>query len=92
MNKFRSETTNNSPELIEQLRIAWKSYVQDKLSKGLPDGSKPATGEEEISWPHLVELFQNKGWKQECTKRDEKFEMHFSAAVCSSVSNGSCLN
>lgn len=66
--------------------------MQDKLTKGLPDANKPAIGEEEISWPHLVELFQNKGWKQDCMKRDEKFEMHFSAAVCSIISIGSRLN
>jgi cysteinyl-tRNA synthetase len=75
------ETTAASPELITELRDAWRTYVQDKLSKGLPDGDKPVSGDEEKSWPRLVELYDNKTWKQECSKRDEKFEMHFSAAV-----------
>lgn len=35
-------------------------------------------------WPSLQKRFldQDRTWKQECLKRDEKFEMHFSAAVC----------
>jgi cysteinyl-tRNA synthetase len=34
-------------------------------------------------WPALQAKFgeADKVWKQECLKRDEKFEMHFSAAV-----------
>ena len=77
------ETIAASPALIAELRNAWRTYVQTKLgkAKGLPDGDKPVPGEEEMSWPRLAELFQNKNWKQECSKRDEKFEMHFSAAV-----------
>jgi cysteinyl-tRNA synthetase len=77
------ETSTASPELITTIRDAWRKYVHDKLSqgKGLPDGDKPVTGEEENAWPRLAELFQNKNWKQECSKRDEAFEMHFTAAV-----------
>jgi cysteinyl-tRNA synthetase len=77
------ETTAASPELITELRDAWRTYVQDKLikGKGLPDGDKPVPGDEEKSWPRLVRLYDDKTWKQECSKRDEKFEMYFSAAV-----------
>jgi len=83
VDKFRTETTAASAELIAELRDAWRTYVQDKLSKGkgLPDGDKPVPGAEEKSWPRLVDLFNDRIWKQECSKRDEKFEMHFSAAV-----------
>jgi hypothetical protein len=83
VDKFRTETIAASPGLVMNLRDAWRTYVHDKLGKGkgLPDGDKPAPGDEEKSWSRLVELFQNKDWKQECSKRDEKFEMYFSAAV-----------
>lgn len=77
------ETTVASPGLLAELRDTWRTYVQDKLGqgKGLLESDKPVPGEEEKSWPRLVELFQNKIWKQECLKREEKFEMQFSAAV-----------
>ena len=83
MDKFHAESTVASPELLAEVRDAWRKYVHDKLSqgKGLPDSDKPVPGDEEKSWPRLVELSQNKNWKQECSKRDEKFEMYFSAAV-----------
>ena len=83
VDKFRTETVTASPELISEVRDAWRMYVQDNLSggKGIPDGDKPIHGEEEKSWPRLVELFQINNWKQECLKREEKIEMYFSAAV-----------
>ncbi|PSR70964.1 hypothetical protein PHLCEN_2v13140 [Hermanssonia centrifuga] len=59
---------------------AWTSYVQSKVVVGLPETETPVTGKEAESWPALVAHFQDKAWKQECLKRDEKFEMHFSAA------------
>lgn len=81
VDKFRSETTTISLELITQLREAWRTYIREQVAKGLPDGDKPRQGTEESSWPRLAELFQIKTWKQECLKRNEKFEMHFSNAV-----------
>ena len=72
-----------TPELLETVTNAWADYVQSKVSKALQDPDKPASGSEKDAWPHLVPRFQSadKTWKQECLKRDEKFEMHFSAAV-----------
>lgn len=36
---------------------------------------------EREAWPALVERFQDKAWRQAGLQRDEKFEMHFNAAV-----------
>ncbi|KZT71709.1 cysteinyl-tRNA synthetase [Daedalea quercina L-15889] len=80
VNKFRAETTSLSRDLVEQLEAAWADYVQSKVSKGLPDADKPAKGRERDAWPPLETRFQDRAWKQEGLRRDEKFEMHFSAA------------
>jgi cysteinyl-tRNA synthetase len=81
LDKFRSETKSITTELITQLRSAWATYVQNKVSKGLSEPDKVAEGEEEKAWFCIVELARGTDWKQECLKRDEKFDMHFSAAV-----------
>lgn len=62
---------------------SWTSYVRSKVSKGLVDADKLVQGEELDKWAVLQGRFgsADKTWKQENLKRDEKFEMHFSAAV-----------
>ncbi|KAJ7879586.1 tRNA synthetases class I (C) catalytic domain-containing protein [Mycena olivaceomarginata] len=70
LEKFREETKGVSPELITQVHAAWRNHVREQLRKGLP----------ESAWPRLAELIQNKDWKQECLRRDEKFDMNFSSA------------
>lgn len=60
---------------------AWVAYVRDRVNKGLPDDGKLAAGAEETGWARLSELVRKPEWKQECLKRDEKFDMHFTAAV-----------
>jgi cysteinyl-tRNA synthetase len=79
--RFRSETKILSPELISQVQVAWSSFVQSKLSKGLPVADLPQAGLEESHWPSIVTLASDREWKKECLKRDEKFDMYFSAAV-----------
>ena len=83
--KFRSETTSLSQKLMVQVEVAWADYVQSKVSKGLADLDRPAKGKEKESWPQLVTRFQDKAWRQDGLKRDEKFEMHFTAAVRASL-------
>lgn len=56
-------------------------YVESNVGKGLADADRPSKGKERESWPELAARFQDKAWKQDGLKRDEKFEMHFSAAV-----------
>lgn len=62
---------------------SWTSYVRSKVSKGLVDADKPVGGQELDQWVTLQGRFgsADKTWKQENLRRDEKFEMHFSAAV-----------
>lgn len=63
------------------MRAAWVSYVQSKVGKGLPETDQVASGTEKETWPTLVERFQEKAWRQAGLQKDEKFEMHFNAAV-----------
>ena len=78
---FRARQTALTAELVEFVLQSWTDYVRTKVSKGLPNESRVEAGKEWESWEALVELFQDKAWKQEGLKRDEKFEMHFTAAV-----------
>ncbi|KAL7281481.1 hypothetical protein ACG7TL_004796 [Trametes sanguinea] len=80
ISNLRSETTSLTQALIDQVREAWISYVQSKVSKGLPETERPSAGAEREQWPKLVERFQDKEWRQQGLQRDEKFEMHFNAA------------
>ncbi|KAJ7467162.1 tRNA synthetases class I (C) catalytic domain-containing protein [Mycena latifolia] len=80
LDKFREETKGLSSELITQVHAAWRIHVREQLRKGLPAGDAPSEGEEDASWPRLAELIENKDWKQECLRRDEKFDMYFSSA------------
>ncbi|KAJ7121348.1 tRNA synthetases class I (C) catalytic domain-containing protein [Mycena crocata] len=80
LDKFREETKGVSFELITQVHAAWRTHVREQLRKGLLAGDAPKEGDEDTFWPRLVELIQNKDWKQECLRRDEKFDMHFSSA------------
>ncbi|KAJ3532214.1 hypothetical protein NM688_g7456 [Phlebia brevispora] len=80
VDKFREKQTALTPELVEIITRSWDNYVQSKVAKGLPDEVKPIKGQEAAAWPELANSFQNREWKQECLRRDEKFEMHFTAA------------
>jgi cysteinyl-tRNA synthetase len=55
--------------------------VREKVGKGLPEALWPAQGLEDEIWGTISELVMNKDWKQECLRRDEKFDMHLSSAV-----------
>ena len=81
MNKLTSETNSLTPELIGQVQAAWVSYVQSKVSKGLSESDRPVPGSEREAWPGLVQRFQDKAWRLQGLQKDEKFEMHFNAAV-----------
>jgi cysteinyl-tRNA synthetase len=79
--QFRHSATTLSADLLSQVSEAWGSYVMENVSKGLPDGEKPLRGEEEAKWPRIAELARDGSRKLECLKRDEKFDLHFTAAV-----------
>lgn len=80
-NKFKKETTALNSELVDTVRQAWEAYIRSELARGLVEAERPSEGEEEARWANLVERFADKTWKQECLQRNEKFEMHFTAAV-----------
>lgn len=81
IDKFRSNTAALTSELVTTVSEAWVDYVSNRVNKGLPVDEKLNAGTEEANWSQLSGLFQKHEWKQECLKRDEKFEMHFTAAV-----------
>ena len=81
MDSFRAKQTSLTAELVAFVQQSWDDYVRGKVAKGLPNESLPEVGKEPESWEELAGLFQDKAWKQEGLKRDEKFEMHFTAAV-----------
>jgi cysteinyl-tRNA synthetase len=64
------------------VRDAWTAHVRSKVCKGLADADAPAPGGEWDAWPALEAQFKDdRSWRQEGLRRDEKFEMHFNAAV-----------
>ncbi|PIL36043.1 hypothetical protein GSI_01703 [Ganoderma sinense ZZ0214-1] len=80
VSKLVSETTALTSDLIGQVTTAWTSYVQSKVSRGLAESDRPASGSERENWPALVGCFQDKAWRLQGLQKDEKFEMHFNAA------------
>ncbi|KAI0798498.1 tRNA synthetases class I (C) catalytic domain-containing protein [Irpex lacteus] len=80
--QFKSAQSSLTPDLITTVTDSWTSYVRSKVSKGLVDADKLVQGQELDQWAVLQGRFgsADKTWKQENLKRDEKFEMHFSAA------------
>ncbi len=57
LDKFRAETTSVSSNLIDRIRVAWRTYVREKVGKGLPDTKvlsperKTPSGPKSWSWP-----------------------------------------
>jgi cysteinyl-tRNA synthetase len=45
------------------------------------ENDRAIEGNEEAAWSRISELYSNPQWKQECLKRDEKFDMYYSSAV-----------
>lgn len=81
LDTFRTETTSVSSDLIAQIHTAWRTHVRENIGKGLSEAEKPVEGEEDKAWARLTELIQDTAWKQECLRRNEKFDMYFSSAV-----------
>ncbi|KAJ4473883.1 tRNA synthetases class I (C) catalytic domain-containing protein [Lentinula aciculospora] len=85
LEKFRADTTLLDTNLISQVDTAWRAFLRNELAAGLPvDERTFPTGTDEeigITFARIAELVQsNKEWKQECLKRDEKFDMNFISA------------
>lgn len=78
---FRSQTNTLTPILLSQVRDAWRTYVRDRVSKGVPENFKPTEGNEDEVWTRISELYKNNEWRQESLKREGKFDMYFTSAV-----------
>ena len=87
--RFRAETQTVSPELLETILLSWQSYVRSKVCKGLSPVDTPTEGQEWDNWTILTSKMQDATWKTECMRRDEKFDMHFTAAVSVHFTNNS---
>lgn len=81
LDKFISETRTLTPSLLARVQDAWKDYVRNRVSRGVPENEKATEGQEEEAWSRISENYTNQAWKQECLKRDEKFDMYYLSAV-----------
>ena len=81
LEKFRSQTTSLTSALLNQVRQSWKAYMRTRVNKGLAETDKATEGTEEATWSRILDLYTQPEWKQECLKRDEKFDMHYSSSV-----------
>lgn len=56
--------------------------MQKEVASGLPPDERVfGTDEVDTKFRQISQSIQNKEWKQECLKRDEKFDMNFTSAV-----------
>lgn len=85
LNKFKSEATSLTQALLDEVQASWGSYVRSNVSKGLPREQIPPSGSEWQAWSELSIKAADKAWKNDALKRDEKFDMYFTAAVRSFV-------
>jgi cysteinyl-tRNA synthetase len=85
LENFRLQTQSLTQTLLANVNDAWKNYVRTRVSKGVPENIKATEGTEEAAWSQINGLYQSLEWKQECLKRDEKFDMYYTSAV--SLSN-----
>lgn len=77
---FLKDNTQLTPELIAQAEDAWRLYVRTKLAQGLPESERPSEGQEDATWTRISQSITDAGWKAECLKRSEPFDMHATAA------------
>jgi hypothetical protein len=81
LDQFRAATTAFSSDLITLVTKAWTTYLCKQVAEGVPDGQKPLDGQEQAAWKMILERVKDAAWKTDCMKRDEKFDMRFTAAV-----------
>lgn len=86
MEKFRADTKLLDANLVSQVYTAWRAFLRNEVAVGLPSDERALftenDGELDSQFSQIAELIQNnKEWKQECLKRDEKFDMNFTSAV-----------
>ncbi|KAF9564747.1 cysteinyl-tRNA synthetase [Agrocybe pediades] len=77
---FISQTNILDQSLLTRLWNSWNDYVRTRINKGLPENEKAKEGQEKEVWAKISDMYQNREWKQDCLKRDEKFDMHYTSA------------
>ncbi|KAF8826055.1 hypothetical protein HHX47_DHR6000361 [Lentinula edodes] len=85
LEKFRADTKLLDASLVSQVYTAWRAFLRNEMAAGLPSHERALftenDGELDSQFNRIAELIQNnKEWKQECLKRDEKFDMNFTSA------------
>ncbi|KAJ3848726.1 tRNA synthetases class I (C) catalytic domain-containing protein [Lentinula lateritia] len=84
LEKFRADTKLLDANLISQVYTAWRAFLRNEMTAGLPPDERALStetdGELDSQFTRIAELIQNKEWKQDCLKRDEKFDMNFTSA------------
>ncbi|KAJ3881256.1 tRNA synthetases class I (C) catalytic domain-containing protein [Lentinula edodes] len=85
LEKFRADTKLLDANLVSQVYTAWRAFLRNEMATGLPSDERALftenDGELDSQFNRIAELIQNnKEWKQECLKRDEKFDMNFTSA------------
>lgn len=81
MDKFRSNSNGLTSDLITEVEDAWRIYLHSQLRKALDEADLPKKGNEMQSWTNILTKAKSPEWKQERTKKDEKFDMHLKALV-----------
>jgi len=81
VDNFRLGATSLTQNLLDEVRSSWDSYVRSKVSKGLLSEDVPPFGSEWQAWSGLCIKAADNDWKNDSLKRDEKFDMHITAAV-----------
>ncbi|KAF9270643.1 cysteinyl-tRNA synthetase [Marasmius fiardii PR-910] len=77
---FRKDTTALSETLILQVQTAWRQFIRKEIANGLAKEDQSSERNEDEQWLRIVELYQNKDWRQTSIRRDERFDMNFSSA------------
>ncbi|KAG7099644.1 hypothetical protein E1B28_001470 [Marasmius oreades] len=77
---FRKDTTALTENLFSQVQAAWHNFIRSEIANGLAEEERPSDGTQGEDWSKIVELYQNKAWRQACVRRDERFDMNFSSA------------
>ncbi|KAJ3996051.1 tRNA synthetases class I (C) catalytic domain-containing protein [Lentinula boryana] len=85
LEKLRTDTTSLDGNLISHVSAAFRAFLQNELAAGLPENERLSSTEtdQEIDkkFTQIADLVQvNKEWRQECLKRDERFDMNFTSA------------
>lgn len=81
MEQLRTRSSSLTTDLIDEVDQSWLAYLHGKLSKGLPNEDKLDAGNEIDAFSRVLQRSQDTEWKIECSKRDEKFDMHLKALV-----------